>query len=107
MENDAADQLDIEMAHAEGPLGSLPHDGKGLGQEIVKRLFAFKALSELVGLGPQVLVRQAGDAAFQGVYIVNQHLDALELALVRGAENLLQDRSDHSLLFSNNRIRDG
>ena len=38
VQHHAADQLDVEMALAERPLGGLAHDGEGLDQQVVQRL---------------------------------------------------------------------
>ena len=38
VQNDAADQLDVEVAHVDDAPAGLAHDGKGLGQHVVERL---------------------------------------------------------------------
>ena len=40
VEDDPADQLDVEVAHPEGPLRCLAHDRERLGKEVVERLTA-------------------------------------------------------------------
>ena len=56
VQHHAADQLDIEMAHAEHPLARLAHDGKGLGQQVVEGFPLLQTLPELHGLAAQGLV---------------------------------------------------
>ena len=51
-----ADELHIKVAHAHGALGSLAHGGKGLGEHIVERLAVGVALTELIGLGAELLL---------------------------------------------------
>jgi len=36
MQHHAADQLHIEVAHAENTLSGFPHDGKGLRQDLIE-----------------------------------------------------------------------
>ena len=45
MENHAADQLHVEMAHVELAAGHLPTDREGLGQDVVKGLAGSQAAS--------------------------------------------------------------
>ena len=50
VQRDAADQLDVEMAHRQRPLAGLADDGERLGQHVVERLAVGDALLELGGL---------------------------------------------------------
>ena len=61
VEDDAAEDLDVEGAHAEGAPGRLAGDGERLEQQVVEQLAVLVALAELVRLGAQLLVAQAGD----------------------------------------------
>ena len=47
----AADQLDIEVAHAQYPPGGLTDRGECFGQQIIQRSTVREALAELGGLG--------------------------------------------------------
>src|SRR5512133_2793356 len=115
MKHNAADELHIEMSHAEGPLRCFPDHGKGLGQKLVEDgLFdaaqlgwvrdALDALpddaSEFVGLAPELRIRETADRRFKRVDRIETRLDALELALIVGSKDLLEDRSYHELIFS-------
>jgi len=110
VQHNAADELHVEVAHAEGAFGGLPHHGEGLGQELVERgllgcphfrglLDAFGALldelPEGVGLRPEPGVGERGNFRFEPVDRIDAPLDALQVALVLGAEDLLEDRSYH------------
>ena len=55
VQHHAADQLDVEMALAEGALGRLAHGGEGRDQEVVERL-AGRELRGILGAGAQRLV---------------------------------------------------
>ena len=46
MQDDAADQLHVEMALSERPLGGLADGGKGFGKQIIERLAVGQALLE-------------------------------------------------------------
>ena len=51
VQDDAADELDVEVAHADGALAGLTDDGEGLGQDGVERLLfgGVDARLEVVG----------------------------------------------------------
>ena len=101
VQDDAADELSVEVAHAERALRCFPDNGKSLGQEIVERFVALEPLLELVGLGPQLRVGQAGRCrSSQRIDIVDQHLKALHSRSFAVPNTFLQYRSDHALLFS-------
>ncbi len=56
VQHHAADQLHVEMALAQRPLGRLAHHGERLDQQVVQGLAGSQTLLELVGLGAQGLV---------------------------------------------------
>ena len=91
MQDNAADELDIEGAQTQDPGGGLPGCGKGLGQEIVQGLAAVQALLELRGLAQELGVGEIPILRLQGVDGVHQGRQALELPLVFTAENLFQN----------------
>ena len=66
VEDDAADELDVEVAHADVPPRCLAHDGEGFGQDVVHALAVGQALAELVGLGAQLGVGQRLDRRAPG-----------------------------------------
>ena len=49
MEDHAADQLDVEVAHPHRALAGLAHEREALGQQVVERLAAARPLAQLVG----------------------------------------------------------
>ena len=98
VQDDAADELYVEMAHPEGTLRRLAHHGKGLGQKIVKVLALFEPSLELVRLGAQVRIGQGLDGCFLRVDAVHDQADALDLTLVPGAEYFFKQKSDHCIL---------
>ena len=103
VQHHAADQLHVEVTHVERAPAGLAHHGEGLGQNIFQKLVfrraplvivfqalqAFgQALAELVGLGAQLGIGQGLHLRFERINLLDLRLQALDLALVLGAENL-------------------
>jgi hypothetical protein len=64
MEHDAADELHVEVPHAEHAHRCLPHGGERLGKDVVERLAARELLAELGGLRGKLFVRQRLELRF-------------------------------------------
>ena len=96
MQNHAADQLDVEMALAEGALGRLTHGGEGRNQELVERFAVRDLLAELGGAGLQRVVRKCCDLRLKRVDGVDAGLISLHPPVVGGAEKLAGERADHA-----------
>jgi hypothetical protein len=87
VEHHAADQLDVEVAHAQHPLARLPHHREGLGQQLIEqglaacgRLGLLQLLAELGRQATQLLVTEGLDLLLQQVDVGHQRLVALQLA---------------------------
>ena len=91
MQHHAADQLDVEVAHADGALRGLAHARERLGQEVVEILALVEALAELLGLGAQSVVGERGDLVLEGVDLVDALVQPLEGATLPRAQDLLED----------------
>ena len=100
VQHHAADQLDVEMALAEGALGRLAHGGEGRHQEVVERLAVGELLAEFGGAGLQRLVGQRGEFGLQRVDGVDAGLISLDPPVVGGAEKLAGERADHAKFLS-------
>ena len=96
MQHHAADQLDVEMALAEGPLGGLAHGGEGGNQDVIERLAVGKLPAELGGTGFQCLVGKRGELGLKRVDVVDAGLISLHPPVVGGAEKLAGERADHA-----------
>lgn len=96
VQHDAADQLDVEMALAERPLGGLAHGGEGGHQQVVERLAFGELLLEFGGAGLQRLVGEFRDLRLQRVDRVDAGLISLHPPVVGGAEKLAGERADHA-----------
>jgi hypothetical protein len=92
----AADELDIEVALAERPLGGLTAGGEGRYQDIVEGLALLELFLEIGRAGAQLLVGELLQLRFQSIDLRHARLIGLDAALIGGAENLAGERADHS-----------
>jgi len=99
VQHDAADELDVEMAHSQGAPGRFAGNGEGLGQERVELFAAGEPFPEMRGHGLKLIVAQGFHSVFKLVRPVDDGLNALELALVLRADELLDQVSDHGLMY--------
>ncbi len=90
VEHDAAHHLDPVGAHAQHAPGGLPAGGKGLGQDVVQGLAVLQALLKLRGLGLELGVGQGLVFLLQGIHLVRNGVDGLQLPLGGSAEDLGQ-----------------
>ena len=79
MQHDAADELHAERLHAEHAPRGLARRGKRLRQQVVERRAFGVALLELVGLGAQLLIRERGVFVRQGIDLISERIEPLEL----------------------------
>ena len=87
MQHDAAHQLHVEMALAEGALGGLAHGGEGVGQEVVELGPVGQLLLEVLRFARAARRRTAPSSC--GSDLVDRGDDvpeALDVAIVGGAE---------------------
>ena len=56
VEDDSADELDVEVPHVQRAVPGLADDREGVGQQVVERLAVGEALPELGGLAAELLV---------------------------------------------------
>ncbi len=95
VQHDAADQLDVEMAHLQHALGGLADDRERLGKNRVERLAGGDARLERLGLRFQVVVRQRGDSGLERVDLPDRLRILLQQALVAAAEDAGEDVRNH------------
>ncbi len=89
VQHHAADQLDVEMALLQRPLGGLADGGEGGREDVVERLALFEELTEFVGLGAQFVVGELGELGLEVVDFGDLRPVALEAAIVGRAEHPL------------------
>ena len=95
MQNHAADQLHVKMAHAHDPLAGFTHDSKGLTQQVIKHLAVGKSLPEFVRLGTKFIVTQRSHALFKRADRFHLRAHALDQSGVSAAKQLLQNLRYH------------
>ena len=103
MQDDAADQLHVEVAHAGRAHAGFAHDRKGFGQNFIQDLAARvdlrsslsrvsltasgNLLFEIRGLLAQLLVGKLLNLGLEFVDLVDSGLNGFQKALVTAAEN--------------------
>ena len=112
VEDHAADELDIEVAHLHGAQAGLADDGEGLGKDLFEGgllggagalggvffggIDVFggdgcgDALAELAGFGAQLIVGERLDGGLQGIDLRDGGKQALDRSFVTGAKNLCE-----------------
>ena len=95
VEDHAADELDVEMAHAEGALASLADHGEGLLEQIVQAGSGRQAIPELGGLGTECHVRKLGHLRLQGGDLGDHLGHLLHQPVVAATEDLFEQIRDH------------
>ena len=76
-----ANELHVKVAHARDALGSLAHGGKGLGKHVVERLAVGVALTELIGLGAELLLGHLLKLGLKTVDLVDDLVVALQVLI--------------------------
>jgi hypothetical protein len=90
VQHDAADELDVVVALAQGALGGLPHRGEGLGNQVVEGLPVLDALAEVRGARPQLGIGAGGQLGTERIDPLHEGDDALDDAVVVASEDLLE-----------------
>jgi len=78
MQNHPANQLDVEMAHAEDALTGFANGSEGFGQKLFEGLTVAIALAELRRFGPQRVIVERGHLGFEGVDLGNALVHAFQ-----------------------------
>ena len=109
VQDHAADQLDVEVAHAERALGGFAANGERFRQQLVEHLckllaggrFGGDSFAKLHGLGAQRVVRQCGERGLQGVDSLDDFPVLLQQSLIATAEYAGQDFLEHGWIRPN------
>src|SRR5205807_4590188 len=96
VEHDAADQLDVEMAHVEEAAAGLTHYGEGLNQQVIGGCALSHALSEFNGFSGKVDIGELLHLRFELIDGRDGRQKRFDLALVFGAEYFSQNGVDHT-----------
>ncbi len=89
MQGHAADQLDVEVAHAHDTLTGFTGDRKGFGKQLVEGFTFGYAGLELLGLGAQLLVRKGNHLLFEGIDQLHRLEHAFDFALILASKKFL------------------
>jgi len=107
VQHHAADQLHVEVAHAQHPLAGFAHHRKGFRQQLIKQLalpgrgFRLRQhLLEAGSLATQLVVAVWGDLLLQQVDVRHQGLKALQLAGIGITQQEFEHCSGHLIGFS-------
>ena len=93
VQHQAAHQLDVEMALAEGPLRRLAHRREGLRQQIVQVLAVFQAFAKRRRALLQCLVAEGFQLRLEGIDALDGLFQTLDRAVVHGTENFSEHRT--------------
>ena len=96
MKDHTAEQLHMEMLHAEHASCCLSDDRVGLRKEIVERLALRETLLEFRSLGLQLIVTQSYHLVAVGLYLLYNRLDPLQLVIAVRAENFRKYAHENS-----------
>ena len=91
MQDHAADQLDVEMALAEGALAGLAREREGLVQEVPERLAVQVPLAQALVALAELLIRLQFELGLEGVDLLYVALEVLELLRLADAERAVQN----------------
>jgi hypothetical protein len=95
VQNDAAYELHVEMAHVQRAAAGFADYGEGLREKVLERLAGGEPMAELVGLRAQLFVGELLDPRFQRVNLNDKRPHPLQFAVVCGAENFGEDGVDY------------
>ena len=93
--DDAADHLDVEMAHPQRAHCGLAHRRKGFGQDVVERFAGFEPGAEFRRLRLQRRVIIRLHRGFKGVDLVDDLADRGDITVVGRAEQALGEARKH------------
>ncbi len=104
-----AHDLDVEVPLPQGPSGRFPDCGERLRHQVVEALAARVTLLELIGLRPQLGVRQGFELGFDRVDLIGDRLERAKDLALAGAHELVEDCGHEAWLLETvpGRYRDG
>ena len=86
-----AHDLDVEVPLAEGPSGRFPDCGERLRHQVVEALAARVTFLELIGLRPQLGVRQGFELRLDRVDLIGDRLERAKDLALASAHELVED----------------
>ena len=95
VQDDAADQLDVEVAHVEDAAAGFAADGEGFDQQVVERLAIGDALLEFDGFRGQLGVGELLELGLEIVDGGDDRTQPLDFAFVLGPEDFRKGGIEH------------
>ena len=95
VQENSADELDIEVAHVQGALGDFPDGCKCFGKNLIQSLPVGKPLPEFRSQLRQLDIREARHLRFQLVDSLDDRGDLLQIPLVLAADDFGENRAEH------------
>ena len=95
VQDQPAENLNVERPHPDAPPGRLADDREGFHQDVLQAGSLRQFFSEVVRFGAQSLVAEASNRRFQIVDLPQDERQALHLAVVFASDHFLQQSSDH------------
>jgi len=92
VEADAADQLHVEVPHAEHAARGLAHDGERLGEDFLHRLPLFELLAEFSRVARQLVIREVHHRGLKRVDLLHDLPVARDLLVIVVAKEAFQNR---------------
>ena len=92
VQDHAADHLHVEVPHVHAAAADLAHERERLGEQVLERLAAARALAQRVGVGAQLVVVEQLELGLPGVDPVDALGVLLELPGLTQAEGTIEDR---------------
>ena len=91
VQNHAADELHVEMAHAQRPPGRLSRRRERLRQQIVEGLAVVEPLAVLRGQRGKTIVRKGGELGLDLIDAGNDSLELAQLPALAESQQFAQD----------------
>src|ERR1700687_6006191 len=95
MQNNAADQLDIKVAHIEDAPAGFAANGEGLYQQVVERLTVGDALFEVQRFRCKIGIRQLLQPRLEVVDSRDDGTKRLDFTFILGPKDFREDRIEH------------
>ena len=107
VEDNTADHLHIEVAHAHAALAGLADRREGFRQDRVQRLAFFELAPELGRLRRQLIIGKGFNSWFERIDLPNNLVERLDITIVGRTEQGLGKRTDHGLFLEYQRYGGG
>ncbi|MCY1183523.1 hypothetical protein D9M73_241530 [compost metagenome] len=95
VQDHAADQLDVVVAHAEHTAAGFTADREGFREHLVQGFTVGDALLELRGLGLELLVGELFDFRLQRIDLGDDAVELAQLSFITTAEDAGKQAVDH------------